>query len=344
MTKDEFEENLNKISSSFQSSRASIGAGSSIWKIHQSELHQIAGVLNQGGSVTKAQLKALQKIWVSNVPFLDEKGKPFVLYIRDHSHQRRYGGNDFRKFHVAQCRTLDEMGRGGRSDRYFKKGDIDNPEFFITFSETEVENKRLEVCKNCLNYMSSEKGDNRFNVNTFDMVSFFELYSKTNLKPATRRPGVSDYYPADWTERSSRIREEANWICQDCGKSFINNKSDLHVHHKSGVPGNSHRSNLEVVCSDCHANKFAHGHMKRPAKSLSESRENVSSALTTGERNKFDAFANAPEKYATGSAKTSEKVQFLVDVMQKKDGGMTNSDKEKFEMAIKKYREILSVK
>lgn len=348
MNKDDFEESLRRISSSFQSSKSKIGAGSSSWKIHASRLQQIASDFNKKGSATIEYLKELQQIWISNAPFIDEKGKPFVLYIRDHSHMNKFGrSSDYRKFHVAWCRTMDYMEKGGRSDRYFKKADINNPEFIITFDARSSSNKALHVCKNCLGYMASEENDTRFNVNNFAMPAFFEMYTKKRLKEPTRRAGVTDYYPENWDAMSRRIREEANWMCQDCGRSFVNDKSKLHVHHKNGVPGDVNRSNLEVVCNDCHAKKFAHGHMKQSNNSFNTTRAEApkqSTELSQSERNKFESFISAPEKYATGSTVTKEKIQFLKGIVQDKRDALSDSDKSSFLQAVKKYQTALSKK
>lgn len=347
MNRDDFEESLRRISLSFQSSKNKIGAGSSSWKIHPSRLQQIASKFNEGGSATKEELRELEQLWVSKAPFIDEKGKPFVLYIRDHSHLGRYGGSDYRKFHIAWCRTMDYMEKGGRSDRYFKKADINDPEFIITLDAHSSSKKALQVCKNCLAYMASEENDTRFNVDTFAMPAFFEIYTKKRLKEPTRRAGVTDYYPENWDAMSRRIREEANWICQDCGKSFVNDKAKLHVHHKNGVPGDVNRSNLEVVCNDCHAKKFAHGHMKQSNNSFGTMRTVASKQsveLTRSERNKFESFVSAPEKYATGSVVTKEKIQFLKGLVQDKKDALSDNDKSSFLQAVNKYQQALSKK
>lgn len=346
MKQQEFKAALGRINSSFQSSKNLIGATSSSWKIHSSRLQQIAGKFNDGGSVSKGELKELRKIWVSNTPFIDEKGKPFVMYIQDHSHMSRYGGSDYRKFHVAWCRTLDRMEQGGRYDRYHKKNDIENPAFAITFDRNSSAKKELRVCKNCLSFMATEESDTRFTVDTFSMPEFFAKYTNRNLKQPTRRTGVSDYYPEDWGARSRRIREEANWICEDCGKSFVNDKGKLHVHHKNGVPGEVRRSNLEVVCENCHANKFAHGHMRQGntgfAATANSSRHTTnSSSLTRSERNKFTSFVSSPEKYATGSSVTREKVNFLKALVKDKKDELTEAEKSSFLNAVAKYHKLL---
>jgi len=343
MNKDDFEEMQKRISSSFQSSKNKIGAGSSSWKIHASRLQQIAGKLNADGSLTKEELRELGEIWVSKAPFIDENGKPFVLYIRDHSNISRYGG-DYRKFHVAWCKTMDYMEKGGRSDRYFKKADINNPEFIITFDKNSSSKKALRVCINCLKYMASEEKDTRFTVENFTMPDFFEIYTNKKLKEPTRRAGVTDYYPDNWEAVSRRIREEADWICNDCGKSFANDRAKLHVHHKNGVPGDISRSNLEVVCATCHAKKFAHSHMKQANLSYnteSATRSNLVPELTRSERNRFNSFVSAPEKYATGTAITKEKVSFLMDVVQSKKSTLTEAEKNSFISAISKYKQSL---
>jgi hypothetical protein len=113
------------------------------------------------------------------------------------------------------------------------------------------------------------------------------------------------------------------------------------------VPGDVNRSNLEVVCNDCHAKKFAHGHMKQSNRSFGTMRTATptqSVELTRSERNKFESFISAPEKYATGSAVTKEKIQFLKGMVQDKKDALSDSDKSSFLQAVNKYQQALNRK
>lgn len=58
-------------------------------------------------------------------------------------------------------------------------------------------------------------------------------------------------YPDDWNERRERVLKRDGYECQRCGGS----NTELHVHHQMPISkGGSHKlSNLETVCSSCHA-------------------------------------------------------------------------------------------
>lgn len=69
-----------------------------------------------------------------------------------------------------------------------------------------------------------------------------------------------DYWltrPPDWEERSSEVRNKKN-RCEDCGKLMTIGTS-FHVHHKVPIShgGNHKKSNLELLCSECHQDKHS---------------------------------------------------------------------------------------
>ncbi len=65
-------------------------------------------------------------------------------------------------------------------------------------------------------------------------------------------------YPENWTEISRRLREERDWECELCGRSFADRPERLHVHHKNGRKSDNRGSNLAVLCEDCHAKQPGH--------------------------------------------------------------------------------------
>ena len=62
----------------------------------------------------------------------------------------------------------------------------------------------------------------------------------------------------DTANVSKKLREEANYICDNCKSDCKNNKHLLHVHHKDGVKWNNNLDNLEVLCAACHFKKPGH--------------------------------------------------------------------------------------
>jgi len=66
-------------------------------------------------------------------------------------------------------------------------------------------------------------------------------------------------YPRKWNQIATRVKNEANWTCENCGRECYRPGEPcpdrayvLTVHHLDGNPSNCHRSNLVAVCPACH--------------------------------------------------------------------------------------------
>ena len=66
-------------------------------------------------------------------------------------------------------------------------------------------------------------------------------------------------YPRDWDEIAFRVKEEAGWRCQVCGKDcrrpgekFDTHRRTLTVAHLDHTPENCDRDNLMAMCAPCH--------------------------------------------------------------------------------------------
>lgn len=198
------------------------------------------------------------------------KGKRVIVYIRDQ--QSRYENSH--KFHIAWCKTLEGKRTGGtyrskyvvcqRKDGLFLVNIIDQNKV--------VEQKYIElkVCKNCLttlnyknyNEVSSEKQKEIYD--NFSLAEFFEMdFGKKiyDIPDKTDLTAKTNIYPPDWNKISRKTKQEKYYTCEMCGKNMVNNMTDLHVHHIDGNKANNARSNLQVLCFDCH--KKIHPHLQR---------------------------------------------------------------------------------
>lgn len=87
----------------------------------------------------------------------------------------------------------------------------------------------------------------------------------TGAKVPNWRGGAVKYYGPNWKQQQRLCRKRANYICQNCGKTHIENRRAMDVHHikpfKSFgyIPGQNDNyllandlSNLMALCRSCH--------------------------------------------------------------------------------------------
>jgi hypothetical protein len=60
-------------------------------------------------------------------------------------------------------------------------------------------------------------------------------------------------YPGNWHEIARRVKDEADWRCEQCGHPHAPDVGySLTVHHIDGDPRNSCSWNLVALCQRCH--------------------------------------------------------------------------------------------
>ncbi len=201
------------------------------------------------------------------------KGRQVLLYIQDHGYRVQEvldNGSVGKKYHLAYCRTLNEMYQRKRYDRYVVKNDSSGI-FFIDgqdyYSKEYIKGEtQLKVCKNCLNHLNYK--NYRFNqgqvFNNFSLDEFFETYQSFFKHKPKRKAGKhkDGTYSKNWNDISNRYRATVGWSCESCRVNLKNNKRLLHTHHISGVKSNNSYENLEALCIECHSKKDFHSHMK----------------------------------------------------------------------------------
>jgi len=267
MDKKDFNKKISEISNAFSVAKSKIKAPDIVFKITPRELKDTIGKFNAGKPITGAELQKISENWQSKAPLIDEEGNAFVLYIPDWQYNFSRGKNDpkdLHKYHVSWCGVLEYMQGAGRFKRYIKKTNIETNIFLGKKSDNVNAQSVLYACQTCRKKMVEVGGQELyFDVENMDILKFFAMYGKQNLlDPKIDRP-YSVVYPSHWREISKKYREIAKWTCAECSKSFENNRSMLDVHHVDGVRSNVSKTNLKVLCKECHSNQPLHSHYKQ---------------------------------------------------------------------------------
>lgn len=356
MDKKDFNKRLSEISNAFSVARNKIKAQESNFKITPRELKDPMSKFNAGKPITGAELQKISENWQSKAPLIDEEGNAFVLYIPDWQFNFSKGRNnpeDLHKYHVSWCGVLEYMQEKGRFKRYIKKTNIESNIFLGKQVDDRNAQSVLYACKTCKKKMIEVEGhDLYFDVENMDMLKFFAKYGKQNLlEPKTNRP-YSVVYPKHWREISKKYREQANWKCADCGKSFESNHSMLDVHHIDGIRSNVSKTNLKVLCKECHSNQPFHAHYKNVLRTRQRTEQkampamavNAGGSVSSSQRNKLASFVANPDRYATGSDKAKQKVLEAIQTFEAIKGEMSQSEQKDFLNAIRIYKEAITNK
>lgn len=263
--------------------RQRIGASLSSFSKKASQLddrEKLLGVLQEGKEVSLADIDT------GPGKLLTHQGEQVLLYIKDTQSSKWILENEpenSRRFHVAECRTLDRMRREGRFERYVVTNRMDG-DFTVDWIDPVTRERgetqaRLKVCKNCLetlNWRGYRIPNARLMLENgalqspnsmwldFSIDEFLMEYATFFRSRPSRRDHEApiDAYVDQWPQISERKRREAKWRCQQCGVVLQGAPGLLHCHHKNMVKTDNSDKNLVVLCQICHASQPGHQHMK----------------------------------------------------------------------------------
>ncbi|MCR9105770.1 MAG: HNH endonuclease [Gammaproteobacteria bacterium] len=207
---------------------------------------------------------------------LSVEGRQVLLFIPDHGRnidEVLAGREEGRKFHVADCRTLESMREQKRFDRYKATYNIGGKFqiYGVSYAdgikrEGEIE---LHVCKNCLSYLNYQGycgaiGAAKMEIyKQFSIAEFLSTYS-TLFKNMPAQHQLADLggYSDNWKEISDRYRASVNFRCESCKVDLNAHPGFLHTHHINGNKHENHTANLMALCLDCHRKQPKHGYMR----------------------------------------------------------------------------------
>jgi hypothetical protein len=251
-----------------------MNAGQSSWVPDENDLSPRAKLLDEleAGGISIN----LEDVEPGPGGLLSYNGEQVILYIKDTRASKetlQYSPEDSRRFHIAECKTLENMREMGRFERYIvtRKHDglflvdwIDHD----TGAKGEIE-AELKVCKNCLNKINYENYKKTKSIrnsvwNSFEISSFLRDYSTffVQLPSRSDKTALVDKYVEGWSELSKKIKKARGWSCENCQVNLSSNPRLLHTHHKSGVKTDNSDKNLKVVCASCHSKEPMHNHLK----------------------------------------------------------------------------------
>lgn len=204
---------------------------------------------------------------------LSVDGRQVLLYIPDQFTQVdvvQRSPDKGKRFHVADCKTLTDMRRKGRFERFVVTNNLSGI-FPISGKNSrgifEEVDSCLLVCKNCLeklNYQNYCHESTRSVIwDSFEIGKFFETYSTSfrYLPRSLTKRTLGNDYTQDWAEISANVRRRCKFTCEACTVSLTEHRHLLHVHHVNGVKQDNSSVNLRPLCADCHRKQPLHEHM-----------------------------------------------------------------------------------
>ena len=189
------------------------------------------------------------------------QNRKVVLHLQDAwNYQNNYGS--YPKYHVVNCKTLQEMRGRGQYERYHATRRTDGYFLVKLFDSDELSSYKLNICKNCLDKLKEQYGPDVFPTEPgkFPLADWFETFDYDEELEQTGSTHVPfDYSSETWQARSITCRQRADWKCEQCRIDLNDDRYFLHAHHKWGTRFND-PEDLMALCIHCHAEQPGHGH------------------------------------------------------------------------------------
>lgn len=171
------------------------------------------------------------------------------------------------KFHIANCKTVQEQRATGRFDGRYIWSNSAVVEIIDRQTRSTQKDVKLSLCFNCQRLLHN----NRYS----DTEGFYNLLDSLEQHiPAQEIQLDILGYTYNWKQISSQYKKERNYTCEKCGIRMVHSpdKRYMHTHHRNGDKTNNARSNLQALCVLCHShNDAAHlqnFHKKRMQREL----------------------------------------------------------------------------
>ncbi len=199
---------------------------------------------------------------------LIKDGRPFFLYIRDHSVGDFNTTDEYNKVHFTDCRKLHSMKKVGRFNRYQYTTRTDN-KYLIDISGRKTEESLLYPCQFCLeksNYKNFanmryfSRSRRKIIVENFDAKEGMDYMEDLFLHYADQLRHASIYsgYPDDFCHISYKYRSSKKFTCEKCRVRLDKFTKLTDCHHKGFVKSDTDSNKLECLCKLCHADIHPH--------------------------------------------------------------------------------------
>ncbi|MCB4800252.1 HNH endonuclease family protein [Neotamlana laminarinivorans] len=205
---------------------------------------------------------------------INYKGENVIIYIRDQ--YEKYYERGY-KFHLSNCRTIENARQNNRTSRYVVSLKTDGY-FKINLLRDDVViqrdlNEPLTVCKNCLTnlnfkgYADKTQSQKTQIFKNFKLSDFFNYYNDRpqNLNLfgfLNDNQAPINVYAHNFDKLSLQFRQKQKFVCASCKLNLSEYQKYLHVHHKDGNKANNNILNLEALCIECHSNQPEHSRLK----------------------------------------------------------------------------------